>query len=64
MSLGNMAGPLLSGILADMFSLRPIFYMGSGISFIGLALYLILLPRGISPTAEPIETRARAPHPS
>jgi MFS family permease len=46
MSLGNMAGPLVSGILADMFSLKPIFYMGSIISFIGLILYLILQPKG------------------
>jgi DHA1 family multidrug resistance protein-like MFS transporter len=46
MSLGNMAGPLVSGILADMFSLKPIFYMGSIISFIGLTLYLILQPKG------------------
>ncbi|MCW4012498.1 MAG: MFS transporter [Candidatus Bathyarchaeota archaeon] len=48
MSLGNMAGPLLSGILADILSLRPIFYMGTAISVFGLALYLILSPRGIS----------------
>jgi MFS family permease len=54
MSLGNMAGPLLSGILADMFSLRPIFYMGTAISVFGLALYLILSPRGTNIT-EPIE---------
>ena len=46
MSLGNMAGPLLSGILADIFSLRPIFYMGTAISAFGLVLYLILSPRG------------------
>jgi MFS family permease len=45
MSLGNMAGPLLSGILADMFSLRPIFYMGTGISVLGLVLYVLLRPR-------------------
>ena len=50
MSLGNMAGPLLSGILADMFSLRPIFYMGTGISVIGLIIYIILRPRGINIT--------------
>ena len=46
MSLGMMGGPLLSGILADMFSLKPIFYLGSGISFLGLVLFLILQPRG------------------
>ena len=46
MSLGMMGGPLLSGILADMFSLKPIFYLGSGISFLGLVMFLILQPRG------------------
>ena len=46
MSLGMMGGPLLSGILADMFSLKPIFYLGSGISFLGLIIFLILRPRG------------------
>ena len=45
MSLGNMAGPLISGILADIFSLRPIFYMGTAISVIGLLLYLVIQPR-------------------
>jgi len=45
MSLGNMAGPLISGILADIFSLRPIFYLGSLVSFIGLGLFLLLQPR-------------------
>lgn len=46
MSLGMMGGPLLSGILADMFSLKPILYVGSGISFLGLVIFLILQPRG------------------
>jgi DHA1 family multidrug resistance protein-like MFS transporter len=45
MSLGMMGGPLLSGILADMFSLTPIFYVGSGISFLGLLTFIILQPR-------------------
>ncbi|MCW4051444.1 MAG: MFS transporter [Candidatus Bathyarchaeota archaeon] len=39
MSLGMMAGPLLSGILADMFSLKPIFYVGSGISLFGVFIF-------------------------
>lgn len=46
MSLGMMGGPLLSGIFADMFSLKPIFYVGSGISFLGLLLFIVLQPRG------------------
>ena len=46
MSLGMMGGPLLSGILADMFSLKPIFYVGSGISFLGLLIFIVLQPRG------------------
>ena len=46
MSLGMMGGPLLSGIFADMFSLKPIFYVGSGISFLGLIIFHILQPRG------------------
>ena len=45
MSLGNMAGPLLSGIIADVLSLRPIFYLGAGISAAGLLTYLVLLPK-------------------
>ena len=45
MSLGMMGGPLLSGILADMFSLTPIFFVGSGISFLGLFAFIILQPR-------------------
>ncbi len=47
MSLGMMAGPLVSGILADLFSLTPIFYVGSGISLIGLGFF-VLLSRGYS----------------
>jgi len=45
MSLGMMGGPLLSGILADMFRLTPIFYVGSGISFLGLLIFIVLQPR-------------------
>jgi MFS family permease len=47
MSLGMMAGPLVSGILADLFSLTPIFYVGSGISLVGLGFF-VLLSRGYS----------------
>ncbi|MBN2336313.1 MFS transporter [Candidatus Bathyarchaeota archaeon] len=42
MSLGMMAGPLLSGVLADMFGLKPIFWVGSAISLIGLGLFVAL----------------------
>lgn len=45
MSLGNMAGPLISGVIADVLSLRPIFYLGAGISAVGLIVYMALLPR-------------------
>jgi len=45
MSLGMMAGPLLSGVLADMFSLKPIFWVGSAISLLGLGLFVVLQPR-------------------
>jgi DHA1 family multidrug resistance protein-like MFS transporter len=45
MSLGMVAGPLLSGVLADMFSMKPIFWVGSGISFIGVLIYYVLLGR-------------------
>ena len=45
MSLGMMAGPLLSGVFADMFSLKPVFWMGSAISLLGLGLFVVLQPR-------------------
>jgi len=43
MSLGMMVGPLLSGVLADALSLKPIFYVGSAISFIGVGVFWALL---------------------
>jgi MFS family permease len=43
MSLGMMMGPLLSGVLADYFSLRPIFMVGTGISIFGVLIYWSLL---------------------
>jgi DHA1 family multidrug resistance protein-like MFS transporter len=42
MSLGMMAGPLLSGVLADIFNLTIIFFVGSGVSFIGVGIFWIL----------------------
>jgi len=39
MSLGMMVGPLMSGVLADALSLKPIFYVGSIISFIGVGVF-------------------------
>jgi DHA1 family multidrug resistance protein-like MFS transporter len=45
MSLGMMIGPLLSGVLADLFTLKPIFWVGSGISFFGVFVYYTLLGR-------------------
>jgi DHA1 family multidrug resistance protein-like MFS transporter len=51
MSLGMMAGPLISGVFADMFSLKPVFWMGSAISLIGLGLFVVLQPRADSKAA-------------
>ena len=48
MSLGMIAGPLLSGILADRLSLRPIFFVGSAISLLGLGLFVALQPGALS----------------
>ena len=45
MSLGMMAGPLLSGILADLYTMRPIFWVGSGITFFGIIIYYLLMGR-------------------
>lgn len=42
-SLGLMVGPLLSGVLADQFSLKPIFMIGSGISILGVLIYWVVL---------------------
>jgi len=52
MSLGNMAGPLLSGVIADMLGLKPIFYVGTAISFTGIALFLFLQPKGVNIISE------------
>ena len=45
MSLGMMAGPLISGVFADMFSLKPVFWLGSAISLLGLGFFVVLQPR-------------------
>jgi DHA1 family multidrug resistance protein-like MFS transporter len=45
MSLGMMTGPLISGVFADMFSLKPVFWLGSAISLLGLGLFVVLQPR-------------------
>ncbi len=42
MSLGMIVGPLMSGVLADMFSLRPIFLVGAVIAFIGTILFVVI----------------------
>lgn len=44
MSLGMMAGPLISGVFADMFSLKPVFWLGSAISLLGLGMFVVLQP--------------------
>jgi len=46
MSLGMMMGPLISGVLADLFTLKPIFWVGSGISFFGILIFWSLLGGG------------------
>jgi len=51
MSLGMMAGPLISGVFADMFSLKPVFWLGSAISLLGLGLFVALQPRADSKAA-------------
>lgn len=48
MSLGMMAGPLISGVFADVFSLKPVFWLGSAISLLGLGLFVVLQPRAAS----------------
>jgi MFS family permease len=48
MSLGMMAGPLISGVFADVFSLKPVFWLGSAISLLGLGLFVVLQPRADS----------------
>jgi DHA1 family multidrug resistance protein-like MFS transporter len=42
MSLGMMAGPLISGVMADLFNLTIIFFLGSAVSVIGLGIFWIL----------------------
>lgn len=49
MSLGMIAGPLISGVLADMMSMRPIFWVGSGISFIGILVFYGLIGKSYVP---------------
>jgi len=45
MSLGMMVGPLISGVLADLFTMRPIFWVGSGITFVGIIIFYALMAR-------------------
>jgi MFS family permease len=54
MSLGMMVGPLVSGVLADMFSLKPIFWVGSAISLFGVGVFWVL-QRGYRETVEPLD---------
>ena len=42
MSVGMIAGPLLSGILGDLFGLKIIFYIGSIIYLMGTAAFFVL----------------------
>ena len=42
MSLGMIAGPLLSGILGDLFGLKPVFFVGGLIMMVGTAAFYLL----------------------
>jgi MFS family permease len=42
MSLGMIAGPLMSGVLADLFNIRLIFFVGSGIALFGTIVFVLL----------------------
>ncbi|UCD43809.1 MAG: MFS transporter [Candidatus Bathyarchaeota archaeon] len=42
MSVGMIAGPLLSGILGDLFGLKVIFFIGSTIYLLGTAAFLVI----------------------
>jgi len=46
MSLGMISGPLISGILGEMFGLGPIFFVGSLIMMIGTVIFYVLLKFG------------------
>jgi DHA1 family multidrug resistance protein-like MFS transporter len=54
MSLGMVVGPLLSGVVADMYSMKPIFYMGSAISLLGVGVFWVL-QRGYRETVEQLD---------
>ena len=43
LSLGMMVGPLMSGVLADLFNMKPIFWLGSSISLFGIIIYYALI---------------------
>jgi DHA1 family multidrug resistance protein-like MFS transporter len=53
MSLGMVVGPLLSGAIADMYSMRPIFYVGTAISLLGVVVFWVLQLRHRE-TVEPL----------
>ena len=42
MSLGMIAGPLMSGILGDLFGLKIIFFIGSAIYLVGTAAFFVI----------------------
>lgn len=42
MSLGMISGPLASGILGEMFGLRPIFFIGGAIMLLGTVCFYVL----------------------
>jgi DHA1 family multidrug resistance protein-like MFS transporter len=46
MSLGMIAGPLISGALGDVYGLRPIFFIGSLITIAGTAAFYVIQRSG------------------
>ncbi len=46
MSVGMIAGPLISGLLGDIYGLRPIFFVGSLITIVGTAAFYVIQKAG------------------
>jgi predicted MFS family arabinose efflux permease len=42
MSVGNVVGPILMGILIDLYGLKPVFYFGGVITLIGSSVFYVM----------------------
>jgi DHA1 family multidrug resistance protein-like MFS transporter len=42
MSVGNVVGPILIGVLIDLYGLKPVFYMGGFITLIGTSVFYFM----------------------